>query len=377
MISFHPQRLALYALLVLALMQPSNTAAEEEKSYPSVEGELVVEIQNDNFYNSDDSTAERNELFTTTEPTVKFNFSKRLSVTAHAVFEPVQGARSDDDDRYFQAHGLYIEDLFLQYQTNGLSFKNGKFGQSFGQAWDTAPGIYGTDFAEDYELAERIGLEIGYTFKSKSVGEHTLKAGTFFQDRTFLSNSAITNRGRTVASAGGPSNSGILNSYAVSLEGPIPVTPDLGYHLAYADQAQGEGNTSRQRGFVVNLNYSKIIGDVTFAPMIEYAYFDGWDGTDNQQRYFITAALTTEWKDFKLALSYTGRNTDPASGSNVNDDLFQASIGYNFGCKVFAGCLSFDTGYRFAEESGTDTHAWGALLAYTYNFDHALDGKKK
>ena len=372
MFSFNPQRLTVLVILALALLRPGESNAEEKKLYPNIEGELVVEIQNDKFYKSDDSTAERNELFTTTEPTVKLNLSKQLSATAHGVFEPVKDARSDDGDRTFAAHGLYMEDLFLQYQTRGFSFKGGKFGQSFGQAWDSAPGIYGVDFAEDYELAERIGLEVGYTFSSKAAGDHTIKAGTFFQDRTFLSNSAITNRGRTIASAGGPSNTGDLSSFAASLEGSIAPIPDLGYHIAYSDQAKGEGNTSRQRGVVGNLRYSKKIGGFTFSPMIEYAYFDGWDGTDNQQRYYITGALTTEWKDFNLALSYTGRTTDPASGSDVNDDLFQATVGYNFGCKIFAGCLSFDTGYRFAEESSTETHAWGALLVYTYNFEHAF-----
>ncbi len=334
--------------LLIVFLLPFAAEAKDKKSYPNIEAELVVEMQNDKFYKSDNSTAERNELFTTTEPSIKFNFSKAFSMTAHAVFEPVKGARSDDGDRTFDAHGLYMEDLFLQYQTHGFSFKGGKFGQSFGQAWDTAPGIYGVDFAEDYELAERIGLEFGYTFSSKSTDNHTVKAGTFFQDRTFLSNSAITNRGRTLASAGGPSNSGNLSSVAVSLEGAISPIPDLGYHIAYSDQAKGEGNTSRQRGIVGNLNYSKKIGEFTFLPMFEYAYFDGWDGTDNQQRYYLTVALTTEWKDFNLALSYTGRTTDPASGSDVDDILFQATVGYNLGCNILAktGCLAFDTGYR-------------------------------
>ena len=72
-------------------------------------------------------------------------------------------------------------------------------------------------------------------------------------------------------------------------------------------------------------------------------------------------------------LSYTDRTTDPAGGaSDIDDHLFQATVGYDFGCKILVkdGCLSFDTGYRLADESDIESHAWGAFLVYKINFSH-------
>jgi hypothetical protein len=36
--------------------------------------------------------------------------------------------------------------------------QTGKLNPGFGVAWDKAPGIYGTDLAEDYEISERISV---------------------------------------------------------------------------------------------------------------------------------------------------------------------------------------------------------------------------
>lgn len=43
--------------------------------------------------------------------------------------------------------------------------QTGKLNPGFGIAWDKAPGIYGTDLAEDYEISERISV-----FGTRQVG---------------------------------------------------------------------------------------------------------------------------------------------------------------------------------------------------------------
>jgi len=135
------------------------------------------------------------------------------------------------------------------------------------------------------------------------------------------------------------------------------------------------GNTSRQRGTVATLMYERKIGPFTLTPLFEFAHFDGWDGVDGQDRTYITAALATAWKSWNLSLSYTDRTTDPAGGaSDIDDTLFQATVGYDFGCEILVkdGCLSFDTGYRLADESDIESHAWGAFLVYKINFSHGF-----
>ena len=51
------------SLLSLALLSPSLVLAQE--TYPRFTGEIVVEVQNAFTFDSDDPTAEINDLFTT------------------------------------------------------------------------------------------------------------------------------------------------------------------------------------------------------------------------------------------------------------------------------------------------------------------------
>ena len=382
--------------LGFALILSNTLAAEEKKLYPNIEGELVVEIQNDGFFKSDDSTKEINDLLTTTEPFLKFNFSPCLSVTAHGVLEPIKDPKPGDD-RAFNAHGLFMEDLYLAFHKYGLSIKAGKFTPNFGKAWDVAPGIcgthaqgfqnawdidagiYGTDFTEDYEFSERVGFELGWIHNNKIFGDHRITASNYFQDRSFLSQSLFSNRGQKRASVGGPSNTGDLSSFAIALDGSFRQLPNFRYHLGYTDMAKGKGNTSRQRGYLASLKYNATMGPFNLFPMVEFSSFDGWDGVDNQDRAYITAMLRTAWKDWNFVLAYTDRTTDPASGGDIDDSLFQVSAGYDFGCNILFknGCLNVQTGYRFAEEENIESHAWGALLVYSFSFEHAFGKNKK
>jgi hypothetical protein len=292
------------------------------------------------------------------------------------VIEPVRDPEPGKD-RYFGDEGLYVEDLFGQYETGGFSVKGGKFTADFGRAWDIAPGIYGTDFAENYELSERIGIGAAYTFETANFGKHTLSASTFFRDTSVLSESAFTNRGRTRLEDGGPSNTEALESFAIALNGgDFPKTlfgdtfpgkspvDGLTYQLAMVSQAAGDGSDSRETGVVASLAHKiPITGAVVLEPLVEYAYFFDADGTDGQDRYYVTAGATAVWQEnWNLALSYTRRETMPASGSNIGDNLFQVSAGYEFGFGLGA-----NVGWRYAEEGDVDSHTLGMLLTYCLN----------
>ncbi len=380
-----------YLYGLLALLVPGFALADNKKTYPYIEGEFVVELQNDNTFKSDDSGNKINDLFTTTEPLLKVNFSPCLSVTAHGVLEPIKDPEPNDD-RIFNAHGFYMQDLYASFHRYGFSLKAGKFTPNFGKAWDVTPGIcgthsqgfqngwdidggiYGTDFTEDYEFSERIGFELGWVYNHKTFGDHRITASSYFQDRSFLSQSLFANRGQTRATTGGPSNTADLSSYALALDGSFRQWPNFRYHMGFTDMAKGEGNTARQRGYLLSLKYDTEIGPFKLFPMVEFASFDGWDGVDGQDRRHITGMLKTAWKDWRLVLSYTNRTTEPANGSDIDDYLFQATVGYDFGCNILIknGCLQFDIGYRLTEEEDVESHTVGALLVYAFNFEHAF-----
>ena len=124
----------------------------------------------------------------------------RLTPRLLLVLEPVleslsEGAASASNDRNFGDLGLSVETFFLTYNAEEHGLFVGKFNPLFGRAWDLAAGLYGSDFAEDYEITERLGIG-GYFDLSPSLGINRLSASMFLADTTLLSETAFNNRGR-------------------------------------------------------------------------------------------------------------------------------------------------------------------------------------
>ncbi len=190
------------ALVMPLAIAPQSVHAEDGKSYPRVDASIVIEVQNDNTYKSQDDDAELNDLFTTTEPEVTFHFNRYVSLLVHGVLEPVKdpGPR---DDRFFEDHGFYLQDIILQFDADRVFGFGGKFTPNFGLAWDIAPGVYGTDFAEDYEFSENIGFGGGFAYASDSVGTHTVSAHTALQPARF-SKTTVSSASPRSRAGGGP-----------------------------------------------------------------------------------------------------------------------------------------------------------------------------
>lgn len=334
------------------------------EGYPPLSGEIAIEIQDDWTYDSDDPDSELNDLFTTTEPTLVVHFQENLSLTVHGVLEPVRDP-DPGDDRAFEDHGLYVQDLYLQYERDRYSLMGGKFTPNFGIAWDAAPGIYGTDIAGDYEIAERIGFGGSFDLGNEGNGAHTVSASVFFLDTTVLSESTFTNRGRTRLSDGGPSNTEDLTSFAVALDGEeIPALIGLSYHVAVVRLAEGQGNDADEIGYVVALSHSLPLGeDLEINPLVEYAHFQGAGGTDGLDKDYLTTGVEVAWKSWNLALSYTWRRSDLVGQTSDDDHQFQASAGYAFPFGV-----GLNVGGKIVEESGVTSAVVGFLIDYKFEF---------
>jgi len=334
-------------------------AAMAETSYPRIEAVIPFEIEHDYAFDSDVSANELHNTFAVIEPEISIQFSENWSIEAGLVFENVNDPVGD---RFFEDQGLFIEQLFLQYAGDNFTVIAGKFNPVFGVAWDRAPGIYGVDFAEDYEITERIGFGADYTFGSETSGEHTVSASTFLADTSFLAQTFINSRGQPRIGDGGPSNTEDFSSFAVSLDSEsVPALGGLGYTLGVSHQGEGRGDADDQLGLAVGVFGSfDITDDLVFEPVVEYVILENAGGTVADTDYYTVggALLHGPWN---VSLSYTGRNMDPntAGAADVEDHLFQASTGY-----AFENGLTADFGYRFAEEGRVDTHILGLLFTY-------------
>ncbi|MBK1697636.1 hypothetical protein [Rhodovibrio salinarum] len=366
--AFRVSKAAVTALLA-ASVYPIAGHAEEDTIFPRVDVEIPMELENDYTASSEDEDAEINDLFATIEPGISVRFTKELSIESSLVFEPVQDPDAGDD-RFLEDHGLYAEEIFVNYETERFAAYAGKFNPTFGTAWDIAPGIFGTDLAEDYEITERIGaggaIKFGGDgFGAGDFGEHRLALNGFFADTTALSDSLITSRGELDLDDGGPSNTEDLSSMSATLDGGnMPGVP-VNYHLGVQFQEGGRGTPEDQTGYVVGLNGSyPLTPTITLEPMVENAYFEDFGGVQENRNY-LTGGASLLYGPWNAAVSYTNRHVDPEGEDSFSDDQVQVSAGY-----AFANGLTLDAGYKYTEDAGTHAHVIGALLTYNFAFSY-------
>jgi len=352
---------ALSAAILLASVPHAAGAAD---GAPSVSGELSFELQNDWNYKSDDRENLNNNLSPKVEPSVTFAFSPRWSVFAHAVMEPV-GSAAKFENRAFEDIGLYMEDLYVEFSGDRFGARAGKLNPGFGVAWDKAPGVYGTDLAEDYETSERIGIVGDWHIATGANGNHTVSAATFFADTSVLSESALRGRGDNRKEDGGVSNTESFESFLIALNGgQMPSLGNLGYHLSFMHQAKGVGNTTDENSVAAAVFTSFDLGsNVTFAPLLEVVHQTGVGGASDTDRLYLTLGGQVDWNGWNVAASWTERETDNPTTADNTDSHFQLSAGY-----AFDFGLSIDIGWKVSEDAGTETRTLGALAAYKIEF---------
>ena len=364
---------------------------EHEFEGPALITNLELGLRLDRTYASDDPDAERSRAFLEhTGAELTLLLTQGLSVQSTIKLEQV---RDDGGDQFFEDHGAWIEQLFAAYRVDALDLFAGKFNPRFGIGWRAAPGVYGREFAEDYELTERVGLGAAYTLDRPGLGEHRLSASTFFADTSFLSESAFTRPGvtdpfaerikRNRKSYGGVSNTESLSSYAIALEGvAVPFLDGFSYHLAYSSQQAGDDGSDREHGYVAAATYRlDLAKDLAFYPLVEWAHFRNAGGnpavtdeatglTTNPEvdadYLTVSGSLVYAQPDagvWNAAVSLTRRKFESDGSGMPRDHLFQISAGYRlrFG-------LGVDIGWAHVEEEEQASKSVGALITYNYEF---------
>ncbi len=359
------------ARLLKAMFAPMTALAVAASSLPAVaagaprtEGAIPVELQADFDYRSDDAGNERNNVFVKLEPEITFHLPAGFSIYAHGVIEQVKTA-SANEDRYFKDEALFIEDLYLRYETGPFSFTGGKLNPGFGRAWDVVPGVYGTDIPEEYEMAERIGISAAAGFGGEGWGKHRLTAGTFFLDTSVLAHTLGTSRGTTGEADGGVSNSEDFSSFNLVLEGgEFKALPGFEYHFAYIHQAHGVDGDTDETGVAAYAAHGfDAGGGVRLLPMVELVWFDDFGGTRDTERDYATIALSGVWQGWNAVLSYTRRETDTPGAGSIRDHQYQVGFGYSFDFGLTA-----DIAWKRLRESAVETDTVGILFTYKLEF---------
>ncbi|MEP2639988.1 hypothetical protein [Roseobacter sp.] len=329
--------LALLFTLTPAFAQDSRFSAD-----------FTAEIETDFTFDSDDADSEITDTFLTIEGALSYHLTDNVSLNATLLIEPVTDA---DDDRFLENHGFFAEELFLSFGVGQSDVTIGKFNPTFGTAWDAAPGIYGVDFAEDYEITERVGAAVDFGFAFAG-GDHTVQVAAFQADRTFLSDSLGRERGQLDINSGGVSNTTGIESFSVALSGEFGNT---NYNAGLQRQGAGNGDADDQTGAVFGLN-QVLDTALPIEVLGEVAYFDAFDGTDNSAT-IATFGSSVAFDAFTLSGVFAIRDVEEAPV----DRLYTVSVE-----KELVPGLTGSVGYRFGQEDGVDSNALGVLLAYEF-----------
>ncbi|MBP7903865.1 MAG: DUF481 domain-containing protein [Alphaproteobacteria bacterium] len=336
--------------------------------YPAVSGELILELEGEASLGSDDPEDERDISAFNAEISAELGLSENFYIDTTLVLEPVRDP-DPGKDSFFEDEGAYVEELTLNFEYGPWSAFAGKFNPGFDTSWERDRGIWTEDFAEDYEITEKIGLGGAYEMESDRFGNHIASASAFFADTTFLSGSLGTSREHVSLEDGGLSNTESLSSYVVTLEGAeIPPIETIYYRLGYRhlEAAKEDEGDDDEGGVILRLGNDFAI-DVTehFTAdlLTEYTYVEDFEGTDDNNHYFTVSLVNTFYDRLNLAIGFTARKVDSREEPTAHDHLLQVSGGYDFGTGLTA-----EIGWRNTEEDGVHTDIAGGIVRYTYDF---------
>lgn len=314
-------------------LQPQEEAAELRQDNKMLSADLVLEWQTEYRSHSDDeSIDDTTHSFARAELAPTLRLSPSWFIDGVFVFEPFDQAAEVNagNDIWFDREGAFVEELKLNFVHGPYAAWAGKFNPAFGRAWDYGRGIWSEDFAEDYEITEKLGLGASYTFEA--AGTHTVSGTTFFADTSLLSDSIITARDQVRLSDGGASNTEDLSSFTLSFDGENAADiENLGYHIAIrslAEQDKGaDETTGRETGYVVSINYAAPLNDRTGIDMlVEYAGINNFEGIENADRRYLSGSVITTFDErWNITLGGTYRQIDEPGLDS--DESFAAADG--------------------------------------------------
>lgn len=332
---------------------------DEEREPGGLYYDADMELQSDWRASSSDGNR-RNNVKSEIEAGLIYQATPELSLNLGLKFEQVKDPAAGKD-AVLEGHGLFVEKATVEYSSEAFTAFAGKFTPNFGLAWDIAPGLYTKEFAEnDYELAERWGFGGAVGVPGGALGHLDISASAFFVDRTLLSNSLFSQRGRTTKDDGGPANTSGLSSFTVAIDGhEVPSLDTLEYQLAYVQQAKGRGDSSVERGLSSSLYFTAPLGEEwELTPFLEYAYFNGRDGEKGRDQHNLTAAARFDHGQWNFVGGY-GRRYLSDNGTDSVDELYQLTGGYRF-----ANGLALNMGYGRFDEEGVVADIIGFKLSY-------------
>ena len=355
-----------------------------------------IKMHFDTIAEAHEKNEEVDESYTHSHIEMGYNLNKNFSLLTDIKIEGESGGHSHGEatvsklpeDKFFDDHKLFIDKLILSYSTDvGITLYGGKFAPSVGLDYHAFPGIWGYQKIEEYAIVERLGYGIALKQNFEDLGTHKLNVSTFFKDNTSLSNSVITDRGKTKKSDGGVSNTQDFSSYAISIEGKDffslsnNFVDGLSYKVGHAKQSKAVKNlgsnsanssaindnvnlTHDEKRSSISLVHKSIIApNLSMRILTEFMKIEHFTGEESHDRDYITTGLDFYYKKINVGGTYTQETNEAAEADEAIDDkVYQVSLGY-----LVNNNLHLHIGYKKADEANEIKHRVGAMIAYYFD----------
>lgn len=353
------------------LLQLTAVGGAQDCTAPCLAYSVIGELQDERLFLARPAENQASYLSPILGATLDFrpvdNFSMIGTVTTEAVRDPEPG-----NDRAFQDIGAYLEELYFEARFDPITFRIGKFSPIFGLATNEAPGFNRAEFSGDYDNEERWAAEAVMSFEASDM-QHQLGASIFTVDRTALSESLFTNRGRLRLSDGGVGNTSGLSSAALTLSGCRGAETDecyadgtYGYWMGLRYQKAGaasqdqldEGTTPRDElAFLAAATTRFEIADETvLRALSEVAYVDHLAG-DPANALIWTGTLELERESMAYSIGYSARQTFIPDAPDEIDHLVDVSALYTFNddLALLGENWKLGAGYTYRSTAGGET----------------------
>lgn len=366
------------AVLLLGSVCGVELTLADDGQYPNVGMDYDATFQYDHVHADSPQGGNRNstDAYPDINSTFYFRFTHDQQIQLSTEINPINPPNLGQK-RFFEDVGLVINDLNY-YQNNANSaFMLGKYHVPFGRAQDQAPGLYTEDFVSTYDLDGMLGGTLAYRFFDQQLGMIEPNVSLYTADNSFLGRPYLRHGEKLQRSDGGPSNTGKLDSYALTLNWlAIPAVPYLEMQVGYMFNKQGEDQPPAEAADetikIASARYIWAYAPSTeleptldgryfdIVPFVEFADVQNEDGIRGNDTRYLTTSLTFDFGDWALGATRTDKHRQSSGGADHQDYLNELSLSYNITGQIKLG-LSAGT----QKQDGQMSELVGLALTYS------------
>lgn len=354
--------MGLMAFSAPAMAEGPIPALVEDCTAPCAGYEISAELLNDWIFAADPAFLKSNVLQPSLTADFFFAPTEHLklvtSISTESVVDPEPG-----ENAAFEGIGTFVAELYAVGQVGPATVKAGKFDPVFSLAGEVAPGINDADLASNLDADERLGGEVILGFAGLGLN-HALAATAFTTDRTVLSESLFTNRGRTRLSDGGAGNTNGLSSFSIVLDGckgsqtsNCYTDGEFGYRLGFRYQKAGqptdedieeELTLGNELAYLAAATKSFEFDEMTLRLLGETSFIRRFDGHPDDA-LVVTGSAALEVAQLTYVATYSQQVNLVAGGSDTREHL-----------------ADFEIIYTSEDDTPFDGAKWNLGAAYTF-----------